>query len=133
MSHKKVSPLFKLRTKKPHSSCVSYEGAFVCNETYIGEIKRNVVIRWDEHEDPKKESETAKHLRNHPGHSFFWKILLSASANNHVKKIMEASMIVLKRPTLSEQVELLLDFCKFYFYFTIYIICNYVYNLLTYF
>ena len=78
---------------------------FVIKHYYIGESRRNVRIRWDEHEDPKKDSELAKQLRNHPGHSFSGKILLSASANNHIRKIMEASMIALNRPTLNEEVE----------------------------
>ena len=51
---------------------------FVIKHYYIGESRRNVRIRWDEHEDPKKDSEPAKQLRNHPGHSFSGKILLSA-------------------------------------------------------
>ena len=65
-----------------------------CNET-VGDIKRHARVKWDEHKDPRKESEPAKHLRNHPGQSFSWKILLSAPANNHVRKIMEASIIAL--------------------------------------
>ena len=67
----------------------------VCNEIHIGKTRRNARIRWDEHEDPKKESEQVKHFRYCSDHSFFWKILLPAPANNHVRKITEVSMITL--------------------------------------
>ena len=39
---KKVKQLFKLKSKNPHPSCVIYEGVCVCEQTYIGETRRNV-------------------------------------------------------------------------------------------
>ena len=36
---KKMKQLFKLKSKSPHSSRASYEGACVCNETYISETR----------------------------------------------------------------------------------------------
>ena len=41
----------------------------------------------------------------HSAHLFSWKLLLSASANNHFRKVMEASMIALNHLTLNEQFE----------------------------
>ena len=35
----------------------------ICDETYIGETIGNADILWNEHEDIRKESEPAKHLR----------------------------------------------------------------------
>ena len=90
-----MKQLFKFKSRKPLPQCVIYEVTCVCNETYIGEIRRNAQIRWNKPEDPKKESEPAKHLRNYPGSSLSWKMLLSAPANNHVRKVMKASMIAL--------------------------------------
>ena len=46
---KKVKQLFKLKSRNPHPSCVIYEDACSCQESYIGEIVRNVEIRWQEH------------------------------------------------------------------------------------
>ena len=40
---------------------------------YIGEAKRNVITRWNEHENPSKDSEPAKHLFQHSDHVFQWK------------------------------------------------------------
>ena len=104
VSEKKVKQLFKPKNKNPHRLCVIYEGTCAWNRTCISDTKRHARIKWDEHEDPRKESEPAKHLRSHPGHSFSWKVLLSAPANNHVRKIMKASIIALSRPTLNELV-----------------------------
>ena len=77
----------------------------ICRETYIGETRRNAQIKWHDHEDPKKESEPAKHFRNHPDQSFSCQMLLSVPAKNHIRKTMKASLITLNRPTLNEQVE----------------------------
>ena len=45
---KKVKQLFKLKGKNPYPSCVIYE------QTYIGETRRNVELRWEEHENISK-------------------------------------------------------------------------------
>lgn len=58
--------LFKLKSKNPQPSYVLYEGMCVCSKIYTGETRRNAPIGWDEHEDPKKEPESAKYLINYP-------------------------------------------------------------------
>ena len=67
--------------------------------------QRNVETRWNEHENPNKYSELAKHLRNFPDHKFNWQILLTAPTNAKLRKIMESSMIALKQPSLNEQLD----------------------------
>ena len=71
---RKVKSLFSLKDKSPYHSCVIYEG--ICNrgENYIGETIRNASVRWNEHEDPKKDSEPAEHLRVNKENKFEWKI-----------------------------------------------------------
>ena len=60
---KKIKSLFSLKNKNPYPACQIYKGTCVCDETYIGETIWNVDIRWNEHDDIRKESEPAKHLR----------------------------------------------------------------------
>ena len=67
---KKVRQLFPLKEKNPYPSCKIYEGVCSCKENYIGETKRNVITRWNEHENPNKDSEPVKHLFQHPDHVF---------------------------------------------------------------
>ena len=72
---------------------------------YIGETKRNVAVRWAEHNDPRGSSEPSKHLYNYPSHHFLWRVLLNASQNSRVRKNLEASVIALKKPDLNNQVD----------------------------
>ena len=49
-STKKIRILFRLKDKNPHPACKIYEGICSCSANYIGETKRNVETRWNEHE-----------------------------------------------------------------------------------
>ena len=76
-----------------------------CQELYIDEPVRNVKVRWQEHEDRQKASESAKHLKNNPTNLFSWKVLLLASLNTCIRQNMEALIIALKRPSPNERVK----------------------------
>ena len=78
------------------------KGVWVCEQTYIDETRRNVELRWEEHENTSKDSEPAKRLKENLKHKFSWKILFVAPENKHICKILEASEILLKRPILNE-------------------------------
>ena len=52
-----------LKDKNDYKSCVIYKGDCSCGSRYIGETKRNVEVRWNEHNNPTKSSELSKHLR----------------------------------------------------------------------
>ena len=52
-----------LKDKNDYKSCVIYNGDCSCGSRYIGETKRNVEVRWNEHNNPTKCSELSKHLR----------------------------------------------------------------------
>ena len=85
---KKVRQLFPLKEKNPYPSCKIYEGVCSCKENYIGKIERNLITRWNQHENRNKGSEPAKNLFQNPDHLFQWKVLMSAPMNNHkVKKL----------------------------------------------
>ena len=73
---------FSLSRRKIHICHVKSEGVCSGKETHIGKTKPNAVTRWNEHENPNKDSEPAKHLFHHPDHVFQWKVLMSASMNN---------------------------------------------------
>ena len=75
---RKLKTLFQLKDKNPYPSCVIYRGDCVCGESYVGETVRNAESRWKKHNDTKKESEPAKHLRDNPSHSFTWKLICTA-------------------------------------------------------
>ena len=59
---KKTNSLLPLKDKNQHPSCKIYKGNCSCGEVYIGETKRNVSIRVNEHEKWNGNSEPAKHL-----------------------------------------------------------------------
>ena len=46
--------LFPLKNKNNYKSCVIYKGDCSCRLHYIGETKRNVEVRWNEHNNPTK-------------------------------------------------------------------------------
>ena len=102
---RKVRTLFSLKSRNPHPSCKLYEGSCTCGDTYIGETKRNVEVRWQEHNDPRGSSEPAKHLYQNPTHSFTWTVFMNAPENTRVRKNLEASVVALKRPSLNNQME----------------------------
>ena len=39
-------------------SCVTYKGGYSCGSRYIGEIKHNAEVRWNEHENQTKSFRT---------------------------------------------------------------------------
>ena len=102
---KKVKTLFKLKSNNPHPSCKIYEGTCSCGETYIGETKRNVEVRWSEHNSLGGNSEPSKHLQLNNNHKFVWSILMTAPQNNRDRKSLEAFQIAIKRPSLNNKLE----------------------------
>ena len=74
-----------------------------CGETYIGETIHNASERQEKHNDPTKNSEPAKHLRNNFNHVFNRVILCKTPQNYKVRRNLEASYIALLKPTLNEQ------------------------------
>ena len=71
----------------------------------MGETDRCAHLRTDEHENVKKVSEPAKHLKANAGHSFTWKILSNAPNIQGKRKILEALFIAKFKPALNEQIK----------------------------
>ena len=65
-------------------------------------MRCNVELRWEEHENTSKDFEPAKLLKENLSHKFSWKILFAAPENKQICKILEASEITLKRPSLNK-------------------------------
>ena len=55
--------------------------------------------------NPNKDSEFTKYLRNCPDHKFHWKILFTTPGNTKLRKSFESPVKVLRKPTLSEQLD----------------------------
>ena len=105
MNLQKVRNLFRLKSKNPQPACAMYVGVFTCKENYIVENKRHVEIRWGEHSDINKRSEPSRHLKSNPTHVFTWKVLMTGPINDRVRRNLEASFIVLSRPSLNEKID----------------------------
>ena len=102
---KKTRNLFRLKSKNPHPACAICKGVCTCKENYVGETKRNVEIRWEEHSGINKIFEPSRHLKSNPTHAFTWKVLMTAPINDRVRKNLEASFIALSRVSLNEQID----------------------------
>ena len=100
----KIRTLFPLKDKNVHPHCLIYEGTCTCGVKYVGETDRCLHLRLAEHEDTKKASEPAKHLKSNHEHSFTWKILAHAPRDSNKRKILEALFISKFRPCLNDQV-----------------------------
>ena len=93
--------LFHLKDKSLHPACKIYEGICICGEKYIGENKRNVEIRWMEHNIPRNKSNPAKHLTDNIDHSF----TCNAPNRNLARKILEAYFIATMKPSVNDKID----------------------------
>ena len=100
-----IRTLFPLKDRVLHVADVIYEGICSCENNYIGETDRISGCRWNEHEDIKKNSEPAKHLKDNPTHKFEWKILSKASKEKYKRRILETFFIKTLQPTLNNQIQ----------------------------
>ena len=76
-----------------------------CGEDYVGETKRNVSVRYDEHNKPSRKSKPAAHLEQNIDHYFTWRILCNAPSNARTRKNIEAFFIAIIRTSLNEQTD----------------------------
>ena len=84
-----MKQLFKLKNRNPHPACIiykevcvsEYKKACVSEQTYIGETRRNVELRWGKYENTSNDSEPAKHLKESLSNKFSMKILFAAPEN----------------------------------------------------
>ena len=58
-----IQSLFLIKDKNNYKSCLIYKRDCSCGSRSIGETKRNVELRWIEHNNTTKSSEPSKYLR----------------------------------------------------------------------
>ena len=63
-----IRSLFPLNDKNDYKSCIIYKGDCSSGSRYIGEIKRNAEVRWNEDNNPTKSLKPSKHLRSNINH-----------------------------------------------------------------
>ena len=86
---RKLKSLFALKDRINHKAKIIYKTICPCEESYIGETKRNVEIRWKEHcSNNDKKSEFAEHLLTNPGHTINWEVITSAPHQRNKRKII---------------------------------------------
>ena len=73
-----IRSLFPLKDKIDNKSCVIYKEDCSCGSRYVGETKRYVEVRWNEHNNPAESSEPSKHLRSNINHYFRWIVISNA-------------------------------------------------------
>ena len=82
-------------------------GICYCNESYIGESKRNAETRWKDHcSNNDKKSEVAEYLSKNPGYTINWQVITSALHQRNKRKILEAYYITQFKPRLNKQLDI---------------------------
>ena len=102
---KKFRSFFPLKDKNLHPSCKMYYSLCSCGEDYVGQTKRNVSVRYDEHNKLSKKSKPAAHLEKNCDHYFTWRILCNAPSNARTRKNIEAFFIAIMRTSLNGQID----------------------------
>ena len=102
---KKVRSFFPLKDKNLYLSCKIYHGLCLCGEDYVGETKRNISERYDEHNKPSKKSKPAAHLEQTIDHYFTKGILCNVPSNARTRRNIETLFIAVMRPSLNERIE----------------------------
>ena len=99
-----IQPLFPIKDKVCHISCVIYQRICSCGATYIGETVRKASIRWSEHNNSNGNSEPAKQIAANTTHVFSWKVISVAPKNALKRKLPLDSSIVIRlhNPSLNE-------------------------------
>ena len=97
----KIKTLFSLKDRISHVDNVIYKGVCSCRETYLGEMKRYVEVRWAEHEAVQGTSETAKHISKYPKHKFWWRTLMRVKEDWKKRRILETFLIKMQNPPLN--------------------------------
>ena len=98
-----LKSLFPLKDEDLHPACKVFKGICSCESTYVGQTKRNVEVRYLEHNHPSGKYEQSKHLHQNNNHVFTWSVICSTPKSDRKRKNLETFYIALLRPNLNEQ------------------------------
>ena len=62
-------------------------------------------MRWDEHNNPMKKSNSSNHIKDNLDLVFTWSLLANAPKNMFQQKVLVTYYVVLEKPNLNEQLE----------------------------
>ena len=88
-----LKSLFPFKDKDLHLACKIYGRIYSCESTYVGEIKRNVEIRYSKHKYPSGTSEPSKHFHQNINHVFTCSVICSAPKSDRTRKNLAAFFI----------------------------------------
>ena len=91
--------------KIQHLSCVIKNGNCSCGEKHVGETIRDCKIRWDEHNDVHKNSESAKHLARRTEHELIWYVFTRAPKNTSKEEFWKHIFIKSIVPSFNKQLD----------------------------
>ena len=57
-----IRSLFQIKDNMKHYSCIINKDNCSCGKNHVDECARNVILKWNEYEDPNEQSETAEYL-----------------------------------------------------------------------
>ena len=94
--------LLPWKDKNDFKLCVIYKRGCSCGSRYIGEIKRDAEVRWNESNIPTESSKPSKYLQSNINHYFTWAVISNVPKNAKTRKNLEASCIPLCKPDLNQ-------------------------------
>ena len=103
-----IGDLFKHKEKQPllYRNNIVYKLTCSCGSTYIGQTRRNLKLRMNEH-NPKfkhtQETDVTKHLLDNPGHiiNFDQPQILTSAYNSKELLIKETILIQQEKPDIN--------------------------------
>ena len=98
-----IGSLFPLKDQNDYKSCIIYKGDCSCGSRYTGETKRNGEVRWQEHNNLAKSSESSKYLQSNIDLCFTCTDIPNTPKNVKTRKNLEASYINLWKLGLNEK------------------------------
>ena len=75
---KNIISFFPLKDENLHPSCKIYYGVCSYGKNYVGDTKRNISVRYGEHNKLFKKSKPVSHPEKNIHYYFIWRILYNA-------------------------------------------------------
>ena len=106
----KIESLYPFKDKLAHHHNIIYKGTCNCKQIYIGETGMDATTKWKEHDRLKGNLEPEKHIFQNSEHSFTWTLIERASHENKKRKLLEAYLIRINKPSINDQTDIKTSF-----------------------